>query len=137
MNNKTSFREIQEVYLSNSNKDKGYIFVEEVYTPKLIKCTDSNQYTCDMWCPNCEASGRFIEKLHDMPKSWVCPECQTSYDLPVTFYNKVYNLFRPEHIPVDMQMQFGLVKTIGKANIFISLMLMLIISMLVYIIRVI
>jgi hypothetical protein len=127
-----AFREVQEVYLSD--KDKGYIFVEEIYTPKLIKCTD-NSYICDMWCPNCEANGKFLEDLQAMPKSWTCPACETTYDLPHTFYNKVYNLFKFEHIPSDVQMRYGLVKTIGKSNIFISLLLMLIIAMLVYIVR--
>lgn len=135
MKNVTPPKEIQEVYLSD--KDKGYIFVEEVYSPKLVKCNSTNQFSCDMWCPNCEASGRFIKQLEQMPKSWSCPVCQTQYDLPVSFYNKVYNFFRPEHIPMDMQLKYGLIKTVGKSNVFVSLLLMLIISMLVYIIRVI
>jgi hypothetical protein len=60
----------------------------------FVVCSDCGWETSMVWCEKCGMGGDFVSHLPTRPKSWVCPDCETTYSLPAIFYRQpVYITF--------------------------------------------
>ena len=102
MKNILTEKEFIPIWCENCNRQGG-IFIDDPEEPCFVICKTCGWETSQVWCPDCGMGGGFIEEIGKRPKSWNCPSCKASYQLPQGFYKKSVELIAVKDLRDDVR----------------------------------
>ena len=67
---------------------QGLVFVDDIEQPYFIVCKRCGWEASQVFCPKCVIGGEFVRHIEERPMVWTCPDCETEYRLPASFYDE-------------------------------------------------